>query len=129
MPSTLEQLRGNQTTIDSYVALPYVDLHETEITTVRIHLDNMGGTVTPAPNARQHFYLVGPKQEGTKFSGIALSNRAILGRMFNNGVHEINVRRLRTSQDKVSLGLGFRAEISAAAIYPPSVRSIELYGD
>ncbi len=125
IPTTLEGL-GEPTTYAG-AFLPYIDLHEIDVTTVRIHLDNMAGTITPAPATRQNFYLAGPRQEGAAFKLQTLMNRAILKRMYTNGVHEINVRNLRTSQGKVSLALGFQEE--AGAIYPPSVRSIELYGD
>ncbi len=127
-PSTFERLRG--ASLYSGVQLPYIDLHETDVTTVRIHVENMLGTITPKPTTRQHFHLSGPKQEGAAFeSASELMNRAVLKRMYTNGVHEVNVRNLRTSQGKVSLAIGFEPETTALAVYPPSIRAIELYGD
>lgn len=130
VPSTLERLRGILSSVYCSVFLPYIDLHETDTTTVRVHIENMEGTVTPVPNTRQNFYLAGPKQEGAAFDSVSsLMNRAVIKRMYTNGVHEINIRNLRTSQGKISLALGFEPEATATTIYPPAVRAIELYGD
>ena len=121
VPVSKERLAG-VTIANSRVWFSYVDLHGIPVTSVRIHVDNMQGTVSAKPTTRQRIDVIGPL-------GTDVGNPPVLGHIYTNGTHEFNISTIRQSRDRFSIGLQHHPEITALQIMPPHIRSVELYGE
>lgn len=109
------------------VMFPYIELSNKKPTRIRLMIEGIGGTVSPSPTTRGHFEMYGDLSAPTGVGDAR--TRPMLGKIFQDGITQINISSRLALKDRLSLKLVYIAESSALAQRPPEVRWVEVYGE
>lgn len=118
--TTSEYLMSGNTS--SYADLPNINLGGKTPTKLRLLVENLGGTVSPAPTTRSSLNILAPKRN-------AGGGRLVLDTIYQDGVTEVNLKGVILPNDILSLAVSYIAESSALAQLPPTIRWVEVYGE